>query len=128
MQRHLHHCKADAYPVRAHGDGGSKHHRISVRHGTVEMMFGQPHRIHPDGLCQFDLTQGLFNDLMVLRWITAERKHEGAEAHGVLLISGYTRGPVMIRRTTPRMPPLLAGEYEPGCRRTQAETPAIVRV
>ena len=59
MQRHLHHRKADAYPVRAHGDGGSKHHRISVRHGTVEMMFGQPHRIHPDDLGQFDLTQGL---------------------------------------------------------------------
>ena len=113
MQRHLHHRKADAYPVRAHGDGGRKHHRIRVRHGPVEMMFGQPHRIHPDGLGQFDLTQGLFNDLMVLRGITAERKHEGAEAHGVLLISGCARGPVTIRRTTPRMPPLLAGEYGP---------------
>jgi hypothetical protein len=97
----------------AHGDGGRKHHRIRVRHGPVEMMFGQPHRIHPDGLGQFDLAQGLFNDLMVLRGITTERKHEGAEAHGVFLISGGERGPVTILRTTPRMPPLLAGEYGP---------------
>jgi hypothetical protein len=27
----------------------------AVRHGTVEMMFGQPHRVHPNGLSQFDL-------------------------------------------------------------------------
>src|SRR4029450_6430698 len=110
MQRHLHHRKADAYPMRAHGYGGSKHHRISVRHGTVEMMFGQPHRIHPDGLGQFDLAQGLFNDLMVLRWITAERKHEGAEAHGVLLSAGCARGPVTRRRQTPRVTPWLAAD------------------
>jgi hypothetical protein len=77
------------------------------------MMFGPPHRIHPDGLGQFDLAQGLCNDLMVLRGITAERKHEGAKAHGVLLISGGARGPVTRRRTTPRMPLLLAGEYGP---------------
>ena len=98
--------------MRAHGDGGSKHHRIRVRHGAIEMMFGEPHRIHPDGLCQFNLAQGLCNDLMVLRWITAESKHEGAEAHGVLLIAGCARGPVTIWRTTQRMP-LLAGEYGP---------------
>jgi hypothetical protein len=128
MQRHLHHRKADADPVRAHGDGGSEHHRIRVRHGPVAMMFGQPHCIHPDGLSQFDLTQSLLNDLVVLRGITAERKHEGAEAHGVLLIAGGARGPVTRRRTPPRMPPLLAGEYGPGGRRTQAETPALVRV
>jgi hypothetical protein len=113
MQRELHYRKADADPVRAHGDGGRKHHWIRVRHGPVEMMLGQPHRIHPDGLGQFDLMQGLVNHLMVLRGITAERKHEGAEAHGVLLSAGCARGPVTRRRTIPRLPPLLAGEYGP---------------
>jgi hypothetical protein len=48
---------------------------------------------------------------MVLRGITAESKHEGAKAHGVLLIAGGARGPVTRRRTTQRLPPLLAGEY-----------------
>ena len=62
MESQFHNGESDLEMGGPGGHGGAQHQRVRMGGGAVEMVLGQPDRVHADLFCQNDLVQGAVDD------------------------------------------------------------------